>query len=89
MSQERLVKNLSYLVAHHLAGWNPLDTTTYEARSFLIERFWLTGLGEDYMRDLENQPGMAKRITTKVVKEGWEFIKTTAADLLKSYMTQS
>jgi hypothetical protein len=87
LTEEKLAKDLSYLVGHNLAGWKAFSRRTSAGHSFCLTEFWITGLGEDYMRDLEGQPGVGRRITTKVVKEGWEVIKGAAADLLKSYMT--
>jgi len=87
VDQKHFIKDLSYLVDQQFAGWNAIDTSTYEGRSFEMESFWLTSRGENYIRDVESQPGFAKKITVGVVKEGWGLLKGIAADVLKNYMT--
>jgi hypothetical protein len=73
-------KHWSYLEEHGLVG-----TSRIRERStgvVVIATRYLTGLGEDYMRELENQPGIAKKITVKVVTEGWATIQSVAASVL-------
>jgi hypothetical protein len=59
------------------------DLSSYHQQNlFKLWSIWLTSTGEDYMRELESQPGAAKRITVAVVKESWEEMKSFAAQVL-------
>ena len=90
VSREQFLKNLSYLVAHDLAGMNTLDASTFgDPNAFLLQGFWLTGRGENYLRELENQPGLPQKITVKVIKGGWGLVRDAAVRLLSDLIKGS
>jgi hypothetical protein len=72
VSIDRLKKDASYLAGHGLAGITTLDTSTYgSGRSALLVGLWLTSAGEDYVRALERDEKVGRRLTAKVVAELW------------------
>jgi hypothetical protein len=83
-------KNSSYLAAHGLVGMSAADTTTMTARGFIFVTVWLTGLGEDYMRALEKEPSVGRKLTVGAVSQMWDagkgIIVSTAAQLLAEYV---
>ena len=78
----QLAKAASYLASHGLVGMETADTSTFSGRSFLFNGLWLTGTGEDYMRELEDQPGVGKKITVAVVREMGSTLRTIAVGVL-------
>lgn len=91
IGEDQLKKDLSYLKAHGLAGMKVVNTTAINSKqtSFLLVGLWLTGEGEDYMRELENrladaekEAGAPRKITLVVVQEGWAILKGIAINLL-------
>jgi hypothetical protein len=85
VTDEQLAKHASYLAAHGLAGVSVVTTRDgYEGLSSL----WLTGDGEDYMRELESQPGVGKKVTVAVVKEMGNALRTIAVQILSDLLTK-
>jgi hypothetical protein len=78
---------ISYLVEHCLAGMNAEslidENGSPDAR---LNDIWITGLGEDYMRALENQPGIGRKITVAVLKEAKGLIMGTASAALGDFV---
>src|SRR5271156_2218541 len=62
----QLAKDGSYLASHGLIG---IDIVTDRDGIESVSQLWLAGQGEDYMRELENQPGVPRKVTVKVVIE--------------------
>jgi hypothetical protein len=65
--EAKLNKDASYLAGHKLLDVAVIDTSTMNRISFRPIGIWLTSLGEDYMRELENEPSIAQRITVATV----------------------
>jgi hypothetical protein len=91
---EQLKKDVSFLAGFGLAGMQTSDTTAYGSRgtTFILVGVWLTSIGESYMRELEERlnkqeekPGAVKKVTLKVVQEGWGMVKAVAVSVLSEY----
>lgn len=64
------VKHVSYLVEHDLIGIKTMDVSTMKTGpKHRIIGVWITGTGENFMRELEAQPGIARKITVASLKE--------------------
>lgn len=89
IDSEQLKRNASYLMEHGLAGVQGVGNLqiTTGRRFFTATEIWLTGTGEDYMRELECQPGIAKKVTVAAVKEGWSVIRDIAVRVLSAHLT--
>jgi|GEM_PF-3969867 len=89
IDEEKLKKDASYLHDHGLARMRTLDKTTYAGLSFTLVGVWLTGLGENYMRSLEAQPSIGRKLTVGAVSELWAMgkgaIVSTAGQLLSEF----
>jgi hypothetical protein len=85
LDEQQLAKTASYLASHGLVGMATADTSTFNGHAFLFTALWLTGKGEDYMRELEAQPGIGKRITVALVRETWNTLRPVAVGLLTAY----
>lgn len=79
-------KDASYLAAHGLVGMQAMDASSDEGRLFLFVGIWLTGDGENFMRELENQPGIAQRITTKTASAIYDTAKAVIVKALGDYL---
>jgi len=71
IDKDLLPKPLSYLEEHGLVGVHAIDVSTQVGDEYVLEGVWLTGIGEDYMRELEAQPGIARKLTVGAVRELW------------------
>jgi hypothetical protein len=82
-SEDDFVKDVSYLEEHKLVGSLHLNLSTMNRAAFYkLGSVWLTGLGENYMRELERAQGVGKRITVKVVKEMGSALERIAIGVL-------
>ena len=89
---QQLGKDLSYLVAHGLAGrkvvTNPgFQRLVHDNTGQLVPLkfiMWISGDGENFMRELEAQPGVARRLTTTVLKSAIGAFRLLAIELLKA-----
>lgn len=79
---QQMKKVASYLSDHRLAGITGTSFENSKGQDFYLEGIYLTGLGEDYMRELENQPGVGKKITVAAVKEMGSALRTIAVGVL-------
>jgi hypothetical protein len=77
-----LGKDMSYLKGHGLVGVRIITFRNAKGSVSEMQGMWLTSTGEDYMRELENQPGIGKKITVAAVKQTWEQMKSIAAQVL-------
>ncbi|MGA2440098.1 MAG: hypothetical protein ABSH08_04010 [Tepidisphaeraceae bacterium] len=85
VTDEQLAKDASYLASHGLAGMTAaVSRDGYEALSSL----WLMGTGEDYMRELEAQPGVAKKLTVAAVKEMGNALRSVAVQVLSDLFSK-
>lgn len=82
---ERLTlrKAISYLDGLELLGAESISTYGNPIR---FVRVWLTADGENFMRELEAQPGIAKTITTKTVGWVWETGQQIVIGVLTAYL---
>jgi hypothetical protein len=78
-------RHASYLAEHGLVGISVMDVERFSEDDIIYEGLWLTGQGEDFMRELESQPGVPKKLTVSAISEGWGAIKSIAASLLAEY----
>ena len=62
----QLQKDVSYLRGHGLVDIEQLQN---DADMFAIFGLWITAFGEDFMRELENQPSLPRKITVAILKE--------------------
>jgi hypothetical protein len=74
---KKFAKDASYLASFGLIGMNTIDNSSLDGRSYGFMGMWLTGHGENYMRELEQQPGIARKLTVGAVSELWEMGKGT------------
>jgi len=81
----QLVKDASYLESHGLIGVETIQSD----EAYIPIGFFLQGLGEDYMRELELQinaqgqaPSGVRRITVKVLGELGKIARDTAVKVL-------
>ena len=94
ISGRELRKWASYLEAHGLVGMVKDHEVTFETEGETpIAAVWITGSGENFMRELEErlkaekkEPGPAKTITAKVVQEGWVVLKGIAVNVLSEFV---
>lgn len=88
---DQFLKDASYLEAHGLVGMNVIDASSSDGPSFIHMDMWLTGDGENFVRELEQQPGIARRITTKTVgaiyDAGREIVVRVLGDFLSGRVT--
>lgn len=88
VDQGAVQKAVSYLVEHGLARRSHANHKSRVSSVVLYQRFGvcLTGLGENYMRALENEPSIARKLTARAVREMWNMgkgiIASVAAKLL-------
>jgi hypothetical protein len=89
---ELFIKNASYLEEHGLVGLRVLDASSTDGPAFIQDRIWLTGDGENYMRELEErlkveekQPGPARKITMRVVAETGSVLRSIAVAVLTDF----
>lgn len=89
MEKEKFRKDISYLKEHGLVGVHAVPFKSQRPVYYEITTVWITGLGEDYMRALEKEPGIARRLTVSVLSELWATgkaaILSTASQLLADY----
>ena len=94
ITEEQFNKDLSYLASHGLAGMSTADASTYgELNSFILTGVWLTGDGENYMREVEaqvekNEPGKFKKIGMKAVEIGGDLVKAVAIKVLTDKLSR-
>lgn len=84
MEYAEFLRYVSYLAEHRLAGLNTIDRSGRGdgvEGSFRLTTVFLTGFGEDYMRALEAEPTVARRVTVAVVKELWSMGTSTLKDI--------
>jgi len=82
------VKHLSYLEEHGLAGYKTMDVSTMKTGpKHRIVGVWLTGDGENFMRELEAQPGIATKITVAVIKEIGKAGRDIAIGVLTAHLS--
>jgi hypothetical protein len=87
-SVQHVRKDASYLGEHGLGGIHHRDAPK---QIFTIdpEVVYLSGIGEDYMRKLEDSPSVARKLTVSVLSELWTTGKATilgtASQLLADY----
>ena len=81
ISSAEMAKAGSYLDQHKLVGFKV--ATSFDSSGELVGftglSIHLTGLGEDYMRALEQQPGIMRKITVGAVAELWNSGKSVLA----------
>jgi hypothetical protein len=77
-------KDLSYLAAHGLIGVRTQEPDWEKAS---IAGLWLTGDGENFMRELENQPGIARKITMGTVNAIYDAGREIIVKLLAEFLT--
>lgn len=75
-------KALSYLEEHGLAG-HRIDTA---GLVWLDYDTYITGLGEDYMRELENAPGIARKLTLRALKQLGNVVLDVAVKVLTEHL---
>jgi hypothetical protein len=91
LTQEQFQKDLSYLSQHGLTEGHVVEQSQASGNPprFANPQFWLTGLGEDYMRALEKAPSIGRKLTVAVVTELWStgksLLEATAAHLLGEF----
>jgi hypothetical protein len=83
--EEELVKNASYLASHGLIG---LQVAVTRDGCEGIGSLWLTGTGEDYMRELDAAPGIARKVTVAVVAEMGKTLRDIAVAVLSNHFTR-
>jgi hypothetical protein len=88
LADKQLSGNLSYLEGHDLAGARVTDASSFNGQFFIINSIWLTSNGEDYMRELENQPGVPKKVTLAVVKQMGTAFRDIAIGVLTNWLTK-
>jgi hypothetical protein len=79
-----LTKDGSYLEEHGLAG---IEVVSHKNPLGLIDKLsvdavYLTGLGEDYVRALENQPSIGRKLSVKVLGELGKVVTQVAREIL-------
>ena len=88
ITEEQIKKDTSYLASHGLAGMQVVDFGTRRSpHAFELNSIWLTGDGENYMREIEVQvekeePGMFKKIGVKAVEVGEKIVMAIAVKVL-------
>ncbi len=83
IDDRELRKIASYLVSHGLVG---MEASRFDNGDVLLHGLWLTGAGEDYVRELEAQPSVSKKITVAVVKEMGNALRTVAVAVLTQWV---
>jgi hypothetical protein len=56
-------------------------------RSFTVDAIWLTGDGENFMRELENQPGIAQKITVKTAGLLYDTARAVIVKVLGDFLS--
>ncbi len=88
LDDPNFVKHISYLVEHDLAGIKTIDVSTMQTgQKHRIIGVWLTGKGENFMRELEAQPGIARKITVASLKELGKTGRDIAVAVLTAALT--
>lgn len=82
LTDDQLKCHSSYLEAHGLAGVTASFVGSLGDQHPIIRGIWITGLGEDYMRELEDSPTVSRKLTAGVVTETWGVLKAVAAKVL-------
>jgi len=78
-------------LAHSIApvGVSAIGFKNSKAQGFTLRDIWLTGNGENYMRQLEEAPGIARKLTATAIVELWQMgkgaIVSTAGQLLAEF----
>lgn len=85
-----LYRIATYLAGHQLVGLRLGDVTTLGSRGqdFRIIYIWLTSFGEDYIRNIEAEPGIARRLTVSTLAAVKELALKTASALLTEIIKQ-
>ena len=81
-----LVMEASALVRHGLVGVRGFRPDAGHPASEPVPAIWLTGRGEDYLRRLEADPGVRRRVTVTSVKEMGRVLGLIAAKVLKDFV---
>lgn len=93
LTADQLRKAGSYLQEHGLAGVVVTPVVTFDQEGQVeVESLWLTGLGEDYLRELEAAPGVGSKLTVAAISEMWGMgkgvIVAAAAKILSEIMVR-
>lgn len=85
-----LYKLASYLSGHGLVGLKLANMTHFGSRGqeSSIIFLWLTSLGEDYVRNIEAEPGIARRLTVSTLAEVKDLAVKTATTILTELVKQ-
>ena len=94
VNPDDMLRHVSYLREFGLAGANLLSRPSMRGDgsvgSVRLQGIWLTGLGENYMRDLEARPGIATRLTVDAVgrltNAAWEIVTKVGAEFAVAYL---
>jgi hypothetical protein len=62
----------SYLEELGLIGIDSERVDTYGSSDLILKELWLTGPGANFMRTLENAPGVGRKVTVAVVSQVWK-----------------
>ena len=92
ISAAQLAKDASYLAGHHLVGATFGDRTHLGSSSpeYWLQSLYLTSVGENYIRVLEEKPGIAQRLTIATLKKvedvAVKIAGTVLAEIIKQQM---
>jgi hypothetical protein len=86
LSDAQLHFQSSYLAAHGLVGVNATFVGSLGDQHPVIRGLWITGLGEDYMRELEAAPGVGKKLGAGMVREMGAALRTIAVAVLSDFL---
>lgn len=80
------IKTATYLEGHRLVGLTrPPITFANEGAPLPIQGAYLTSLGEDLMIEIENQPGIAQRLTSAVINMIWNTSQSIITQTVSSF----
>lgn len=86
MDESGFTKTVTYLSAFELVGARISRAGDGAATQSLIRWVWLTGHGENFMRELENQPGIGTKITSKTASFLYDTAKGVIVKVLGEFL---
>ena len=85
---EQLTKDSSALKGHSLAGVRGFRADPERLEAVKVSSIWLTGRGEDFLRQLEADPGVGRPITVAMVMQMGGALTDIAAKVLTEFLAQ-
>ena len=87
LSPEAMSKSVSYLTDLRFVG----ARLSHRRRDGVLvyREMFLTGMGENLVREVEEHNGVMRRMTVSAVREGWTVLKVVAASVLSEVLKRA